>query len=171
MCTFTHTCTHTHTHIHVHTHTPWAVSHSCITINALLLQFILFPNCRPTYIKLFLAVILFITCFSFVFLLEPYLFLNCLVYQCARLCMYTHTSTSIHLQLQSHVYCLCKFVFPCSGNYQQVFLLPFALLNIHECMHMHTHTHAHKPICTCNAHSCTHTQESCFNHKHVHMCT
>ena len=50
-----------------------------------------------------------------------------------------HTSTIIHLQLQSHVYCLCKFVFPCSGNYQQVFLLPFALLNI--CMHMHTHTH------------------------------
>ena len=50
-----------------------------------------------------------------------------------------HTSTIIHLQLQSHVYCLCKFVFPCSGNYQQVFLLPFALLNIS--MHMHTHTH------------------------------
>ena len=65
-----------------------------------------------------------------------------------------HTSTSIHLQLQSHVYCLCKFVFPCSGNYQQVFLLPFALLNI--CMHMHTHTctqtHMHM-----HAHSCTHT--------------
>ena len=54
-----------------------------------------------------------------------------------------HTSTSIHLQLQSHVYCLCKFVFPCSGNYQQVFLLPFALLNIHVCMHMHTNTHTH----------------------------
>ena len=63
------------------------------------------------------------------------------MYQCVRLCMHTHTSTIIHLQLQSHVYCLCKFVFPCSGNYQQVFLLPFALLNI--CMHMHTHTHTH----------------------------
>ena len=27
-----------------------------------------------------------------------------------------HTSTGIHLQLQSHVFCLCKFVFPCYGN-------------------------------------------------------
>ena len=67
-----------------------------------------------------------------------------------------HTSTSIQLQLQSNVYCLCKFVFPCSGNYQQVFLLPFALLNI--CMHMHTHTHTH-----------THTHMD--TNPHAHACS
>ena len=77
-----------------------------------------------------------------------------------------HTSTTIHLQPQSHVYCLCKFVFPCSGNYQQVFLLPFALLNIGMLMHTHPHMHRHKPTCTCththmhmHTHSCTHTLE------------
>ena len=79
-----------------------------------------------------------------------------------------HTSTSIHLLLQSHVYCLCKFVFPCSGNYQQVFLLPFALLNICMHMHMHTCTQTHMHM---HAHSRTHTLESCFNHKRVHMYT
>ena len=107
-CALIHTHEHSHTHTHMHaymcTHTPWAVSHSCININALLLQFILFPNCRPTNIKLFLAVILFITCFSFVFLLEPYLFLNCLVYQCAHLCMHTHTSTTCNC---SHMFIVC----------------------------------------------------------------
>ena len=103
-----------------------------------------------------------------------------------------HTSTSIHLQLQSHVYCLCKFVFPCSGNYQQVFLLPFALLNIHVCMHMHaqtnkqtnkqtnTLTHSHKQANThihkCKpptlhsawyTHTCTSTIRACWSLIHL----
>ena len=67
-----------------------------------------------------------------------------------------HTSTSIHFQLRSHVYCLCKFVFPCSGNYQQVFLLPFALLNI---MHAHAHTHTHM-------HTNPHAHARTFMHTH-----
>ena len=66
---------------------------------------------------------------------------------CVSMCTFMHAHTYKHyLQLQTHVYCLCKFVFPCSGNYQQVFLLPFVLLNIHEactCTHTHTHTHMH----------------------------
>ena len=33
-----------------------------------------------------------------------------------------------------------------------------------------THTHAHKPTCTCT-HIHVHTQESCFDHKRVHMYT
>ena len=169
-----HTCTHTHTHTHTHaymcTHTPWAVSHSRININALLLQFILFPNCRPTNIKLFLAVILFITCFSFVFLFSK---LSC-VSMCTFMHAHTytpHTSTSIHLQLQSHVYCLCKFVFPCSGNYQQVFLLPFALLNIHVCMHMHAHTHTHTHTHT-NKQTNKQTNKHTYTNKktHIHKC-
>ena len=166
MCTYTHT---THTQ-HTHTHTPHGQSFTHrYGIN-------LFPNCPPTYKHK--------TAFSshpihhmfhfvskFVFLLEPLLFRNCLVFQCAHLCLHTHThhtpALPYTLQPQSHVYCLCKFVFPCSGNYQQVFLLPFALLNIgisRMLMHTHSHMHRHKPTCThthmhMHTHSCTHTLE------------
>ena len=133
---------HTHTHTHVHTHHGQSVIHAS---TSMLCYFNLFYFLIvDPHTNIVLAVILFITCFSFVFLLEPYHCLNCLVYQCAHLCMHTHThhtqALAIHLQLRSHVYCLCKFEFPCSGNYQQVFLLPFALLNI---MHAHAHTHMH----------------------------
>ena len=125
----THTHTHIHTHIHVHTHIPWAVSHSRININALLLQFILFPNCRPTNIKLFLAVILFITCFPFVFILEPYLFLS-LVYQCARLCMHTHTH---HKQALAYT-CNCSHMFIVCVN---LCFLALAITNRSSCCLLH----------------------------------
>ena len=152
---------HTHTHTHTCTHTPWAVSHSRININALLFYFLIIDphtnivfSCHPIH-HMFLYWSSKLSCVSMC------TFMHARTYT-------PHTSTSIHLQLQSHVYCLCKFVFTCSGNYQQVFLLPFALLNI--CMHMHTHactqTHMHM-----HARSRTHTQESCFNHKRVHMYT
>ena len=146
---------HTHTHTHTCTHTPRAVSHSCININALLFYFLIVDphtnivfSCHPIHH-------MFLFCFSIGAV--PLSKLSC-VSMCTFMHAHTytpHTSTSIHLQLRSHVYCLCKFVFPCSGNYQQAFLLPFALLNI---MHAHAHTHT----CTqthmhMHAHSCIHT--------------
>ena len=131
---------HSHTHTHTCTHTPRAVSHSCININALLFYFLIVDphtnivfSCHPIHH-------MFLFCFSIGAV--PLSKLSC-VSMCTFMHAHTytpHTSTSIHLQLRSHVYCLCKFVFPCSGNYQQAFLLPFALLNI---MHAHAHTHMH----------------------------
>ena len=83
-------------------------------------------------------------------------------------CIHTHTHhTPAHHTPATAVTCLlcvCKFVFPCSGNYQLVFLLPFALLNIG--MLMHTPTHAHKLTCTC-----THTPTQTHMHMHTHSCT
>ena len=143
---------HTHTHTHVHTHHGQSVIHAS---TSMLCYFNLFYflivdphtnivfSCHPIHHMTSIGAV-------------PLSKLSC-VSMCTFMHAHTytpHTSTSIHLQLRSHVYCLCKFVFPCSGNYQQVFLLPFALLNI--CMHMHTHactqTHMHM-----HAHSCIHT--------------
>ena len=140
MCIYTHTCTLTHAHshkhtqhkhvhtrtcahTHTHTHTMGSQSfthqHQCFAIA-------IYLSTHIQNIKLFLAVILFITCFSFVFLLEPYLFLNCLVYQCARLCMHTHTHHTQALAYTcncSHMFIVCVNLcfLICSGNYQQVF--------------------------------------------------
>ena len=157
MCTYTHTCTHTHIHVHTHTHHGQSVIHAS---TSMLCYFNLFYflvvdpranivfSCHPIHH-------MFLFCISIGAV--PLSKLSC-VSMCTFMHAHTytpHTSTSIHLQLRSHVYCLCKFVFPCSGNYQQVFLLPFALLNI---MHAHAHTHT----CTqthmhMHAHSCIHT--------------
>ena len=174
MCTYTHTCTLTHTHMY--THHGQSVIHAS---TSMLCYFNLFYflivdphtnivfSCHPIHH-------MFLFCISIGAV--PLSKLSC-VSICTFMHAHTytpHTSTSIHLQLRSHVYCLCKIVFPCSGNYQQVFLLPFALYimhaHAHTHTHTHTHTHAHKPTCTCT-HIHVYTQESCFNHKHVHMYT
>ena len=150
----THTHTHTHTHMYTHTMGSIHASTSMLCYFNLFYFLIVDPHtnivfsCHPIHH-------MFLFCISIGAV--PLSKLSC-VSMCTFMHAHTytpHTSTSIHLQLQSHVYCLCKFVFPCFGNYQQVFLLPFALLNI---MHAHAHTHT----CTqthmhMHAHSCIHT--------------
>ena len=173
-CALIHTHAHSHTHTHMYTHHGQSVIHAS---TSMLCYFNLFYflivdphtnivfSCHPIHH-------MFLFCISIGAV--PLSKLSC-VSICTFMHAHTytpHTSTSIHLQLQSHVYCLCKIVFLCSGNYQQVFLLPFALyiMHAHAHTHTHTHTHAHKPTCTCT-HIHVYTQESCFNHKHVHMYT
>ena len=169
---------HLYTHMYTHTHTDTHTHHGQSVIHAstsMLCYFNLFYflivhphtnivfSCHPIHhMFLFCIFITFAVSLSKLSCVSMCTFMHAHTYT-------PHTSTSIHLQLHSHVYCLCKFVFPCSGNYQQVFLLPFALLNILHA-NARTHTHAHKPTCTC-MHIHVHTQESCFNHKHVHMYT
>ena len=138
-------CALIHTHAHVHTHHGQSVIHAS---TSMLCYFNLFYflivdphtnivfSCHPIHH-------MFLFCISIGAV--PLSKLSC-VSICTFMHAHTytpHTSTSIHLQLQSHVYCLCKIVFPCSGNYQQVFLLPFALYIMHAHAHTHTHTHMH----------------------------
>ena len=81
------------------------------------------------------------------------------MFQCAHLSMHTytpHTSTSIHLQLLSHVCCLCKVVFLCSGN----FITNRSLLAFCTYRHIHAHAHTH-----------THTHTHMRTHPHMHMHT
>ena len=161
-CALIHTHAHSHTHTHMYTHHGQSVIHAS---TSMLCYFNLFYflivdphtnivfSCHPIHH-------MFLFCISIGAV--PLSKLSC-VSICTFMHAHTytpHTSTSIHLQLRSHVYCLCKIVFPCSGNYQQVFLLPFALYIMHA--HEHTHTHTHTHTCTqtymhMHAHSCIHT--------------
>ena len=162
MCTYTHTCTLTHTHMY--THHGQSVIHAS---TSMLCYFNLFYflivdphtnivfSCHPIHH-------MFLFCISIGAV--PLSKLSC-VSICTFMHAHTytpHTSTSIHLQLRSHVYCLCKIVFPCSGNYQQVFLLPFALYIMHAHAHTHTHTHTHTHMHT-NLHA--HARTFMYTHR------
>ena len=146
-----------------------------------------------------LAVILFATCFS--------LYLNCISIgaftfsklSCVSMCTFMHahtytphTSTIIHWQMQSHVYCLGKFVFLCSGNFiTNRSLFVFCTFR-HMNAHAHPPTHAHTPIHVhAHAHTFMYTRRShasitnmfiCIHkngfgshpsntHTHMHTCT
>ena len=166
---------HLYTHMHTHTHTHMYTHHGQSVIHAsksMLCYFNLFNflivdphtnivfSCHPIH-----HMFLFFISIGAV----PLSKLSC-VSMCTFMHAHTytpHTSTSIHLQLRSHVYCLCKFV-------SLLWQLPTGLL-VAFCTFKHnactcTHTRAHKPTCTC-MHIHVYTQESCFNHKHVHMYT
>ena len=154
---------HLHTYTHIHTHTPWTVSHSHININALLIAISQLLTHIQTYFSSHSIHYLFLFVSKFVFQLEPLLFLNFLVFQCAHLSMHTytpHTSTRIHLQLLSHVCCLCKVVFLCSGN----FITNRSLLAFCTFRHIHAHAHAHAHTHT---HTCAHTHTCTCMHTHT----
>ena len=91
--------THAHSHTHIHTHHGQLVIHASTSMLCYCNLFYFLIVDPHTSIKLPLAVILFIPCFSFVFLLEPYLFLNCLVYQCD-----THMHTNPHAHARTFMY-------------------------------------------------------------------
>ena len=189
-----HTRTHTHTHTHTraymctHTHHGQSVIHASTSMLCYcnLFYFLIVDpqtvfSCHPIHHMLLFCISIGAVPFSKL--------------SCVSMCTFMHAHTYKHyLQLQSHVYCLCKFVFFCSGNYQQVFLLPFALLDIHECMHMHPHTHTHththmhtNPHAHARTFMYTHTgvmlqSQTCayvhikmalavIHHTHTHTCT
>ena len=148
-CALIHTHAHSHTHTHVHTHHRQSVIHASTSMLCYFNFLIVDPHtnivfsCHPIHHMLLFCISIGAVPFSKLSCVSMCTFMHANTYT-------PHTSTSIHLQLRSHVYCLCKFVFPCSGNYQQVFLLPFALLNImhahahtHTCTQTHMHMHAH----------------------------
>ena len=145
-------CALTHTHTH-NTHTY----HGQSVIHTSMLCYCNFLIVDPHT----LAVILSSLVSKFVFQFEPSFFLNCLVFQCAHLCMHTCTPhTSAYTCNCCHMFIFCvnsllwQFYYPLPTG----LLLPFALLDI--LMHMHTHT------CT---HTCTHPHAHAHTHAHTHM--
>ena len=114
-------CTHTHTHTHTHNGQPVIHTSTSMLCYCNLIYFlIVHPHsnltlaCCSLHLNLYFYWSLCISKLSSVSM-------------CTFMLAHTytpHTSTSIHLQLQSQVYCLGKFVFLCSGNfitnYQQV---------------------------------------------------
>ena len=106
--------------------------------------------------------------------------------------MYTHTMGSQSFTHQHQCFAILfpnnrphtNIVFSCHPIHHMTSIgaVPLSKLScVSMCTFMHahtytphtstsTHTHAHKPTCTCT-HIHVHTQESCFNHKRVHMYT
>ena len=184
---YTHMYTHTHTHTHVHTHHGQSVIHAS---TSMLCYFNLFYflivdphtnivfSCHPIHH-------MFLFCISIGAV--PLSKLSC-VSMCTFMHAHTytpHTSTSIHLQLRSHVYCLCKFVFPCSGNRPTGLLVAFCTFKHNACTcthtHMHTNPHAHartfmythrSHVSITNMCICTH-KNGFGSHpsQHTHTCT
>ena len=127
-CALIHTHAHSHTHTHVHTHHGQSVIHASTSMLCYFNLFYFLIVDQNTNIVLSCHPIHHM--FSFVFLLEPYHCLNCLVYQCAHLCMHTYTH---HTQALAYT-CNCVHMFIVCVN---LCFLALAITNRSSCCLLH----------------------------------